>query len=82
MKSARARPMVVQVRLFATLREGRFKRKEIKFPEGSRLGDLLNSLGILENQTGIMLVNGRHTSAEHELSASDVVSIFPSIGGG
>jgi sulfur carrier protein len=74
--------MVVQVRLFATLREGRFKNKEINFPEGSRLGDLLNSLGILQNQAGIMLVNGRNASAEHELSASDVVSIFPSIGGG
>jgi len=74
--------MVVQVRLFATLREGRFKGKEMKFPEGSRLGDLLNSLGILQNQAGIMLVNGRNASAEHELAASDVVSIFPSIGGG
>ena len=74
--------MVVQVRLFATLREGRFKKKEMKFPEGSRLGDLLNSVGILENQTGIMLANGRNASAEHELAASDIVSIFPSIGGG
>ena len=74
--------MLVQVRLFATLREGRFKRKEIKFPEGSRLGDLLNSLGILQNQAGIMLVNGRNASAENELTASDVVSIFPPIGGG
>lgn len=74
--------MVVQVRLFATLREGRFKGKEIEFPEGSQLADLLNSLRILENRTGIMLVNGRNASAEHELAANDTVSIFPSIGGG
>jgi molybdopterin synthase sulfur carrier subunit len=74
--------MVVQVRLFATLRENRFKRKELEFPEGSRLADLLSSLGISKSQIGVMLINGRAASAEHELALGDVVSIFPSIGGG
>jgi len=74
--------MVVQVRLFATLRENRFKNKELEFPEASSLADLLQHLHIAAKEVGILLQNGRHASAESKLAPNDVVSVFPAIGGG
>ncbi len=38
--------MVVEVRLFASFREGRFKEKKLELPEGSSLSDLLVHLKI------------------------------------
>jgi len=74
--------MQVEVRLFATFREGRFKKKQIEFPEGVSLRELLENLRILGEEVGILLVNGRAASADFRLSPDDVVSIFPSLGGG
>lgn len=74
--------MEVEVRLFATFREGRFKKRQMEFPNGSLLGDLLADLTIPTEQVGILLVNGHNASAGYTLAANDVVSIFPSIGGG
>ncbi len=69
--------MVVEVRLFATFREGRFKEKQIELGEGSSLSDLLEHLEIPAKEARILLVNGMAVSAEHKLIMNDVVSIFP-----
>ena len=74
--------MVVEVRLFATLREGRFKKREIEFSDGGTLEGLLESLKIARKEAGILLVNGRYASAKGKLGPHDVVSIFPLLGGG
>jgi sulfur carrier protein len=74
--------MVVEVRLFATFREGRFNERELELPEGSSLSDLLGLLKIPERDAKVLIVNGLATSAEHELSDHDVVAIFPPIAGG
>ena len=74
--------MVVEVRLFATFREGRFKEKQIELGEGSSLSDLLEHLKIPAKEARILLVNGMAVSAEHELIMNDVVSIFPPLAGG
>ncbi len=74
--------MVVEVRLFATFREGRFKEKQIELGEGSSLGDLLEHLKIPAKEARILLVNGMAVSAEHKLIMNDVVSIFPPLAGG
>ena len=74
--------MVVEVKLFATFREGRFDQREIELPEGSSLGDLLEHLNIPEEEARIMIVNGTACSAERKLALHDVVSIFPAIAGG
>ncbi len=74
--------MVVEVRLFASFREGRFKEKELELPEGSSLGDLLAQLDIARKDAKITIVNGSGVSAEHELSDHDVIAIFPPIAGG
>ena len=73
---------MIQVRLFATFREDRFKDKEMDFPESSPVMDLLEQLNIPAKQVGILLVNGQSATAETKLKSDDVVSIFPAIGGG
>ena len=74
--------MVVEVRLFATFREGRFNEKKLELPEGSSVSALLEHLKIPQEDAKILIVNGLAVSAEHELSHHDVVAIFPPIAGG
>jgi sulfur carrier protein len=74
--------MVVEVRLFATFREGRFKEKELELPEESSIGDLLKCLKIPEKDAKIIIVNGLAVSVEHKLSNEDIVAVFPPVAGG
>ena len=74
--------MLLEVRLFATFRQGRFKVKEIQLPEGFVLAGLLEELDISINDVGILLVNGRHCKEDVILNAGDTVAIFPAVGGG
>ena len=74
--------MVVEVKLFATFREGRFKEKELELPEESSLSDLLNYLKIPEKDAKVTIVNGLAVSVEHKLSNHDVIAVFPPIAGG
>jgi len=74
--------MVVEVRLFATFRKGRFKKREMELSEGSSLETLLESLKIAQEEAGLLLLNGQYASSKDTLAAHDVVSIFPSLGGG
>ncbi len=73
---------MIQVRLFATFREDRFKDKEMDFPESAPVMDLLEMLEIPEDELGILLVNGQSATPQTELKPTDVVSIFPAVGGG
>jgi sulfur carrier protein len=74
--------MEIEVRLFAGLRDGRFKRRTMQFPEGTRLGDVLRRLDIPEKEVSLPLVNGRYSEISRALNADDVLSIFPAVGGG
>ena len=74
--------MFVQVRLFATLREGRFKEKQMELPNGSKVRDLLDHLQIGEEQAHIVLVNGTAATGERRPASNDVISIFPPMAGG
>ena len=74
--------MLVQVRLFATFRKDRFKEKEMDFPEGSTLADILANLKIAEKEARILLVNGISVAADHKPAPNDVIAIFPPMAGG
>ncbi len=73
---------MIEVRLFATFRDNRFKERQMDFPEDGLLKDLLQQLNIGADEVGILLVNGDSATPETKLHAGDVVSIFPAIGGG
>ncbi len=74
--------MEVEIRLFAGLRKGRFKKRRMDLPEGSRLREVLGMLQIGEEDVSLPLVNGRFSEMGRELKPGDVLSIFPAVGGG
>ena len=74
--------MKVKVKLFATLREGRFEEEIRECDPTITVGRLLADLNVPENEVQIVFVNNRQTKLDHELCDGDVVGIFPPIGGG
>jgi len=74
--------MDVEVRLFATLREGRFGKKSLELPEGIPVREVLDRLAIQSNEVSIVLINGKEGDIDRSLASGDVLSLFPAVGGG
>ena len=74
--------MVIEVKLFADFRKGRFNESQVQLPEDSSLSDLLEHLKIPEKEARVLILNGIAATAEQKLSDHDVVAIFPLIAGG
>lgn len=72
----------VTVKLFATFRNGRFKIEQQDWPEGMDCRRIVASLGLTEEEIGIVLINGRHVSLDQILAPGDTLSLFPLVGGG
>ncbi|MBN4069780.1 MAG: molybdopterin synthase sulfur carrier subunit [Alkaliphilus sp.] len=74
--------MSIEVRLFATLREGRDKKIYVDYEEGLNGNAIVEKLNIPKDEVAIFLVNGRDLALDKELKENDVISIFPPVGGG
>jgi len=76
--------MRITVKLFAHLRNDRFKVKEMEFPEGTTVGDVMDELSISpkELDTGIIFINGKHSELYTVLNNGDTLSVFPPVAGG
>lgn len=74
--------MQIKVKLFATLREGRGKEILLELEEGQRSQDIIDKLQIPIEDVAILLINGRDGQLDTKLVDSDVLSIFPPVGGG
>lgn len=74
--------MRVTVKLFATLREGRFNVKPMELEIKTSIRDVIHDLGIPEKEVTLILVNGRHAGPERLLSDGDTLALFPPVGGG
>ncbi|MGE5380769.1 MAG: MoaD/ThiS family protein [Methylocystaceae bacterium] len=74
--------MQVDVKLFATLRDGRFKVKRTELVEPCRVIDVINRYKLPLKEVAICLVNGRDADSNYLLQEGDTVSIFPPVGGG
>ena len=72
----------MEVRLFATLREGRGKVIDATWHDGMDGAALLMQLGISPDEVAILLVNGVHSKLDTQIHADDVIALFPPIGGG
>ena len=70
------------VKLFATLRRGRFDVARRDLPAGATIGDVLTELDIDGRQRMLFFLNGRQADVESVLEENDVVALFPPIGGG
>jgi molybdopterin converting factor small subunit len=74
--------MQIKVRLFATLRNGRGKELLTELQENGTVRDIIALLEIPETEVAILLINGRDGTLDRPLLETDVVSIFPPVGGG
>ncbi len=73
---------MIEVRLFATLRQGREKIIMLESETVSTVGDILRKLDIPAEEVSILLVNGFHKKTETPVQDGDIVALFPPVGGG
>ena len=73
---------MIEVRLFATLREGRGKVQMLDASGFSTAGDIIRHLAIPVEEVAILLINGFHKKPENEVKDGDIVALFPPVGGG
>ena len=74
--------MQIEVRLFATLQQGRFRRKKLELPEGSTVADICRELAMEPHEVAIRAIDGTAVERDHPLQPGNAVSLFPPIGGG
>jgi sulfur-carrier protein len=72
----------VTVKLFASLRKGRFAAADFDYRENATVGHILASLNIPEEEAAIIFINARHGEPDSPLKDGDLLAIFPPVGGG
>ena len=73
---------MIEVRLFAGLRQGRQKIYQMESDSISTVQDIMDRLSIDRKEVNILLINGFHQKPEPEVKDGDIVSLFPAVGGG
>ena len=73
---------MIEVRLFATLREGRGKVIMLPAEDFSTAGDIIRHLEIPAEEVAILLINGFHSKPDAPVKSGDIVALFPPVGGG
>lgn len=74
--------MKIEVRLFATFREGREKKQFMEYYEPVTPKDIIERLDIEVEEVAILLINGRDGKLDTTLKDGDILSMFPPVGGG
>jgi molybdopterin synthase sulfur carrier subunit len=77
--------MKLEIRLFATLRlymNGVRADGSLDVVEEATVADIVEMLGLPNDQVRLVFVNGRHVGRDHVLVEGDRVGIFPPVGGG
>ena len=74
--------MVVELKLFATFRKGRFKQKRLELSEGTLLSEIVGPLKLPDKPPKILMVNGIAVNNDCTLHDKDVIAIFLMIAGG
>ena len=73
---------MVEVRLFAGLRQGREKIYYMEPDSINTVQDIMDRLNIQRSEVNILLINGFHQKPETPVKDEDIVSLFPAVGGG
>ena len=73
---------MIEVRLFATLRQGRQKVYQLETGSVSTVQDVMDALDVPRSEVNIILINGFHQKPETAVNDEDIVSLFPAVGGG
>ena len=73
---------MIEVRLFAGLRQGRQKVYQMEPDSIKNVQDIMDVLSIDRKEVNILLINGFHQKPETPVKDGDIVAIFPPVGGG
>ena len=73
---------MIEVRLFAGLRQGRQKVYQMEASSVKNVQDIMDVLNIQRSEVNILLINGFHQKPETAVKDEDIVSLFPAVGGG
>jgi molybdopterin converting factor small subunit len=73
---------MIEVRLFAGLRQGRQKIYQMEPDSIATVQDIMDRLSIERKEVNILLINGFHQKPETRVKDGDIVSLFPAVGGG
>ena len=73
---------MIEVRLFAGLRQGRQKVYQMEPDSVKNVQDIMDILNIQRSEVNILLINGFHQKPETPVKDEDIVSLFPAVGGG
>ena len=73
---------MIEVRLFATLRQGRQKVYQVESNSVHTIQDIMDAVDVPRSEVNIMLINGFHQKPETPVKDEDIVSLFPAVGGG
>ena len=73
---------MIEVRLFAGLRQGRQKIYQMEPDSIATVQDIMDRLSIDRKEVNILLINGFHQKPETAVKDGDIVSLFPAVGGG
>ncbi len=69
--------MKVQVKLFATFRNGRQELQEFEYPQDIPISTVLKDLSLSQSDVGMALVNGIHATTDNKLHDHDVLALVP-----
>ncbi len=72
----------ILLKLFASLRLGRFDAAYREYDRGISVAGVIRIEGLPEKEVTLMLVNGRHVECDHTLADGDTLALFPPLGGG
>ena len=74
--------MTITIKLFASLRQGRFDTESRVLSEGATVRDALDLVGVSVAEAAVLFVNSRHADPEQPLAEGDSLAVFPPVGGG
>jgi sulfur-carrier protein len=74
--------MRINVKLFATFRDGRFATTVLDFPPGTSIAAVIRQLEIPEKEIGMIMLNNRHAEPDQQLDEGANLALFPLLGGG
>lgn len=74
--------MKIYVSLISSLSVGRFESEMREYPEIINVRQIVEDLGILEKDVGVVLINKKHASFEDSLNEGDTLLLLPLLDGG
>ncbi len=74
--------MQVTIKLFATLRQGRFDVDTLNLPPKTKVTDVIQQIGVPHKEVTLIFINGRHGDFSSEFHEGDILALFPPVGGG